>query len=254
MHQRSKHRANGNAPRTGDTIPYRQASDLLVVAVLLIVLVGPIASSPIFGQTVINTRQEYNVKAVYLYSFGRYVTWPQMAFPKENSPFVITVFGTNPFGGALDRIAQVKKIDGRRIVIHYCESVNDYEPSQIVFVPRSTPPEDQAALIEKLGNKPVLLVGETPGFASEGGTMNFFIDNQSVRFELNVNVARAQRLSVSGKLLRLASIVGKRISVMEYSIFAADEQRRFAGERNLADWIETTEQPPAGREVRQCIF
>ena len=247
MHQRAKNRDNGDVLRTGDSPPFRQVGNLIVVAVLLIVLAGSIATGPVFGQTVINTRQEYNVKAVYLYSFGRYVTWPKTAFPKEDSPFVITVFGNDPFGGALERIAQVKKINGRRIVIRHCESVEDYKPSQILFVPRSTPPEDQAALIERLRNEPVLLVGETPGFASEGGTMNFFIDNQSVRFELNVGIAKAQGFSISGKLLRLASIVGRRTSAMDHSIHVTDERRRFVQERNLANEITKTDQPPAGR-------
>ena len=38
--------------------------------------------------------------------------------------------------------------------------------------------------------------------------MNFYIENNKVRFEINVGTARQQQLKVSSKLLSLAKIVG----------------------------------------------
>ena len=41
---------------------------------------------------------EYSVKAVFLYSFGRYIEWPENTFHNESDPFVIGIVGEDPFG------------------------------------------------------------------------------------------------------------------------------------------------------------
>jgi len=53
-----------------------------------------------------------------------------------------------------------------------------------------------------------LLVGESPGFAERGGAIDFFIEGNRVRFEVNMEVAKRQQLKFSSKLLSLAKIIG----------------------------------------------
>jgi hypothetical protein len=157
--------------------------------------------------TVINPRHEYNVKAAFLYSFGRYAEWPAEVFQRENAPFVIGVLGQDPFGGALDQIAEKKRIARRAIEVRHFNSLDECEACQILFISKTVPAEQRAAVIRQLAAKPVLLVGETPGFAREGGTLNFFLDQDTVRFELNINCVKRQRLTVDAKLLTLATVV-----------------------------------------------
>ena len=45
---------------------------------------------------------EYQVKAVFLYNFSRFVEWPREAFASENAPFVVGIFGHDPFGRELE--------------------------------------------------------------------------------------------------------------------------------------------------------
>jgi uncharacterized protein DUF4154 len=155
----------------------------------------------------IDRRQEYNVKAVFLYSFGRYVDWPAETDEKIGRSFVIGILGEDPFGGALDKIAKTKQVENRPIVVRRWKSFEQYRPCHILFVPRTTLPEQQAAAIGNLATEHVLIVGETPGFAEQGGTLNFFIEGESVRFEINITAVRRQTLAVDGKLLRLATTV-----------------------------------------------
>jgi hypothetical protein len=54
----------------------------------------------------------------------------------------------------------------------------------------------------------VLLVGEDPGFADQGGTVNFYMDENKIRFEINPEIAKQDRLKISSKLLGLAKIIG----------------------------------------------
>ncbi|MEI8372288.1 MAG: YfiR family protein [Planctomycetota bacterium] len=152
---------------------------------------------------------EYTVKAVFLYSFGRYVEWPENTFRNASDPFVIGIVGEDSFGGSLDEVAAKKTLQDRRIVVKRFASPDQYkQPCHILFVSRSLPQDQQIALIKNTQGTAVLVVGETPGFAENGGPANFFIDGDRVRFEINVTTARQSRLRMDAKLLNLGKPVG----------------------------------------------
>ncbi len=157
------------------------------------------------AQEAIDERLEYNVKAVSLYAFGRYVTWPEPAFPTANSPFVIGMMGGNPFGDALDRIAKKKTLNGRAIEVRQIDKPADCAQCHILFVTRFVSQEAEAELFQQAAGKPVLLVGESPGFAERGGVINFYHSGSNVRFELNPDKSVECKLSLNAKLLTLGT-------------------------------------------------
>jgi hypothetical protein len=156
----------------------------------------------------INPQYEYNVKAAFLYSFGRYVEWPKDAFAERSGAFVIGVCGEDAFGQVLDRIAQSKTIQGRRIIIQKMATIEELQPCHILFVSRSIPTPQQTTIINKMRDNATLLVGEVPGFAERGGGVNFFLEGGTVRFEINVEAIRQEKLLLDAKLLNL----GKKVS------------------------------------------
>ena len=161
------------------------------------------------AEPAVNVPNEYTVKAVFLYSFGRYVEWPENTFRNAADPFVIGIVGEDSFGGALDEVAAKKTIQDRRIVVQRFASPDQYkQPCHILFVSRSLPQDQQTALIRNTQGTAMLVVGETPGFAENGGAANFFIDGDRVRFEINVATARQSRLRMDAKLLNLGKPVG----------------------------------------------
>ncbi len=175
--------------------------------VLLALSIAAIVSlpTPSVGQPAVS--REYTIKAAYLYNFGRYVQWPDDAFDGSGAPLVIGVLGPDPFGDALNVVAQTKQVHGRRIVVRRFASMADYTPCHILFVARSVEPEEQHEAMEKLRGSFGLLVGEAPGFAGEGGAINFFTQQNKIRFEINQKAAAGQGLKISSKLLKLARLV-----------------------------------------------
>ena len=157
------------------------------------------------GQQV-DARREANVKAVFVYSFGRYVSWPA---PAAGQPFRIGVIGTpsSYFTSAIDRIAASRKIAERPIVVKRFESLEKYQDCEILFVSGATSEALRKQVVERLSRAPVLIVGETPGFAQQGAVINFYVGD-SVRFEINDVAARQRGLKLDAKLLNL----GRRIS------------------------------------------
>ena len=54
---------------------------------------------------------------------------------------------------------------------------------------------------------PVLTIGEMPDFARRGGIINFIMEDNKVRFEVNVDAAKQADMNISSRLLALAKIV-----------------------------------------------
>lgn len=156
-------------------------------------------------EAVIN--REYPLKALFLYNFGSYIEWPAEAFASAQAPFVIGVLGSAPVESTLKELAATKTIAGRRIVVEQFSSAEKVQPCQILFIARNVSPQQKRVALDKLKNHHVLIVGESQGFAGQGGSVNFFIESNKVRFEINPESAKQRQLKISSKLLSLAKIV-----------------------------------------------
>jgi hypothetical protein len=149
---------------------------------------------------------ESKVKAAFLFNFGKFIEWPEKAFRDAQDPFVFGIVGEDTFGEALESALKDKTIGGRKTAIKRFKSIEDVEPCQILFVSPSLE-DGLAKVIERMRGKPVALVGEREGFAKKGGLFRFFLQDGSVRFEVNPEAARRAGLKVSAKLIQIAVVV-----------------------------------------------
>ena len=152
---------------------------------------------------------EYLIKAGFIFNFAKFVEWPQSTFSQPDSPIVIGILGTDPFGSIIDQIVQDKKIGGRGIVIKRLKwgaDSKDLKECKILFVGASERAHLDE-LVQTLRGLPILTVGETPGFAERGGVIRLVLEDNRVRFEVNVDAARQSGLTISSRLLTLARII-----------------------------------------------
>lgn len=152
------------------------------------------------------TATEYQIKAAFLYNFIKFVQWPPESFPDEDQPFVIGILGDDPFGPILDRVVQGKLVNGRKLVVWRSDTLTQLRGAHLVFISRSERGRLRQVLRE-LAGKPILTVSEIDGFARLGGMINFRMQGDRVRFEINPEAVRAAGLKMSSKLLSLATIV-----------------------------------------------
>ncbi len=84
--------------------------------------------------------------------------------------------------------------------------LKDLKDCKILFVGASERAhvDDLVQIVKSL---PILTVGETPGFAERGGVIRFVLEDNRVRFEVNVDAARQADLTISSRLLTLARII-----------------------------------------------
>jgi hypothetical protein len=146
---------------------------------------------------------EYQLKAVFLFNFAKFVEWPPQAFADAHDPFTICVLGDNPFGSSLDDAVRGKTVANRPIVIHLISSPQQARTCQILFVSASEH-ERMRGILEALKICCLLTVGDTDDFTTNGGIVQFKVNDARVRIEIDAEAAGLANLRISSKLLSLA--------------------------------------------------
>lgn len=146
---------------------------------------------------------EHSVKAAYLLKFGDFVEWPARAFPFADTPLLITVFGDDPFGPLLDQLSKGRSIAGRTVTIRRTHKIEEARNAHIVYVSQSER-NNLKTLLAGLQDRNVLTVAD---FDQPGITIAFVIDNDKVRFDVNLDQAELAGLKLSSKLLSVARTV-----------------------------------------------
>lgn len=154
----------------------------------------------------VDSPSEYQVKAAFLFNFAKFVEWPADAFASSQAPFVICVLGEDPFGPMLDTTLAGKTMGTHPVLLRRIKEHNDARRCHIVFV-SSSESRNFAAVVDSVRGFAVLLVGDTDGFAAAGGSIEFTIEGNHVRFLINPDAAQRAGLMLSSKLLMLARIV-----------------------------------------------
>ncbi len=146
---------------------------------------------------------EYRIKAVFLLNFMKFTEWPQRAFADQNSPYILAVLGTDPFGQELETLVKDKKIGGRPIIVRRYRSVSDMETSHLLFISASEEGRVKEAL-EKLNGSFTLTVSDMENFLLKGGMIRLLKEEQKIRFEINLPPAAKAELNMSSQLLKIA--------------------------------------------------
>jgi hypothetical protein len=152
---------------------------------------------------------EYRVKAAFIFHFAQLVDWPPEAQPGTDNSLFLCTLGDDPFQGALEGTVAGKAIGNRIIRIRHLGEPKDMQACQILFLGKAQS-KRIPMLVTNLHNAPVLTVGETAGFLDAGGMIDFLLEENKVRFDINLNAAESARLKIGSRLLILAQhVVGE---------------------------------------------
>ncbi len=147
------------------------------------------------------------VKAAYLYNFGKFVRW--QSSPSGSNSFDICVLGKNPFGSTLASTLAGEKLDGKDIHVKNISHLPDAAHCRILFVSSSEEGRLKPVLaLAKQAN--LLTVSDMPGFAERGGMIELVNQEDKIRFQVNANAISDAGLTVSSELLKVAvKVIGR---------------------------------------------
>ncbi len=149
--------------------------------------------------------KEYQLKAAFIYNFAKFVEWPAQKFANADSPIIIGVYGSNPFGDELLNTVKDRKINGRAVQIKAVNNATNARETHLLFVGAGSA-GGFGAIKSSLGHG-VLVVGETPQFTNQGGIIIFNLVGDKLRFEINMTNASRSGLKISSQLQKLASAI-----------------------------------------------
>ena len=149
---------------------------------------------------------EYQVKAAFLFHFSQFVEWPPDTFKDPSTPLTYCTVGEDPFRGTLEQSLNGKTIGTRPLSVRHFMRLKEAAGCQVLFLgKRSRLLEEEA--IAFFARRPVLVVGESEHFALEGGMIGFCVEENTIRFEVNLEAAEKSQLKISARLLALAKTV-----------------------------------------------
>ena len=151
---------------------------------------------------------EYEVKAAYLYNFGRFVEWPAAVTQTQSDSFSICVLGQDPFGPSLNAVLADETIAGKNVVARQISTPTDAVNCRVLFI-SSSESARLKQIFAALGDASVLTVSDLPQFTQRGGMVQFILEGSRVRFEVNLATARHAGLKLSSELLKVAVNVRK---------------------------------------------
>lgn len=148
--------------------------------------------------------EEYTAKAAFIYNFTKFIEWPENQSAGE---FQIAVLKDCPIIAPLEQIAASKRVNERKISVSVLKSEELPGNCHILFIPSSIGSDRLTEVLKYYSGKQTLIITEKKGMLSKGSSINFLIEDQKIRFEINRKSIEKAQLNVSSQLLKLAKSV-----------------------------------------------
>lgn len=150
--------------------------------------------------------EEYQVKAAFLFHFAQLVDWPAGGLNTADRSLNLCIFDDEPHRQELQAVIEGKPVGARVLHLRLLGHAQEAQGCNLLFLSRDEL-RRQTTILKALRGLPILTVGESPDFLSDGGMIRFHLDEEKIRFDINLEAADSSHLTISSRLLLLASVV-----------------------------------------------
>ena len=143
--------------------------------------------------------REYRIKAAFLVNFLKFTKWPT-----DIEHYNIGLLGPDPFKHHLEKLARGFK--KKSVNIRHFDHLQDVNDTHLLFI-HADYPLQRDDLLAFTQNHSVLTVSDNDDFIEHCGIIRMYTKKRKIRFEINHQQALQQHITLSAKLLKLATIV-----------------------------------------------
>jgi hypothetical protein len=168
---------------------------------LLMLLVAPMAAAAPEASI-----SDYAEKSEMIVKIAKFVNWPDSAFVADGSPLVVCLSEGSPFADSMVDF-QGAEINGHPLkIVSYIKFADVQSICQVLLVSQLENRKVDS-MIDGLGFRPILTIGDSDQFAEQGGIIG--LRTEAAQLSFNVNNESSQRvgLVISAQLLELATVV-----------------------------------------------
>lgn len=164
----------------------------------------------------IDTSKVNKIKAGLLYNMAKMVTWPETSF-ENNDPITLLFIGDNSGGIGSYFASQVRSrsltVKGRTLSVkqlfrtEFDDVVREEVKKCHILYILSNYKSPILELLQTIGNRSVLVVGESSNFPKKGGMIGLSIEKKRVGISVNLDAVKNQKLAISAQFLQHAKIM-----------------------------------------------
>lgn len=130
---------------------------------------------------------QYNedvVKAAYIERITRFVEWPEKESFTAADQFVIGVYDEDEFYYTLTQVFKDKLIKELKVKVISIKSPEQLPGCNLCYISGNAKPMLNK-FVDKANTSGVLLISENTGFCKAGVHVNFYIEDEKLKFEIN---------------------------------------------------------------------
>jgi len=142
------------------------------------------------------------LKAAFLYNFAKFSEWPADALA-AGQRLDMCIVGDAFVADALGQTIKGHAIEGHELTVTVLKVGESPSACHLLYVSASEMKRSAAVLLGARGAS-MFTVSDADGFAESGGMAQLVVENDRMRFAINIASAQRGRLNISSKLRRLA--------------------------------------------------
>lgn len=182
------------------------------VLLFLAALISGWSNACAYAQPARSNPSEYDLKAVYLYNFLQFISWPAGKCSTNGKVDEIAVIGDSPIGKSLQNLqAELKRTQGINIQVRfygaYTEGM-DLSGCKLVFIAQSEAKHIRK-ILDAFKDGQAFTVADNEDCLDQGCMVSLFSQSDRVRWAVNRRSIENSGIKINARLLDMAMKVVK---------------------------------------------
>jgi hypothetical protein len=145
------------------------------------------------------------IKAAFVYNFAKFTDWPPEVLRQSGKLRLCVAGPRNALAQAVAALEGKAPVRDHAVEVRTLSNPGDASACHILVL--TAPDRIAREWIRAAAPAPVLTVGDAGGFAAAGGIVGLYVEDDKVRFEINVEATQRAQIKLSSQLMKLARVV-----------------------------------------------
>jgi hypothetical protein len=146
------------------------------------------------------------IGAAFIFNFAKFTEWPTQAFSDSSAPLTVCFLGADEVRSAFQEISAGKVVNGRPVLVRNVKSAGEVLDCRVVYIDSANSALFPSVL-KNTRQRCGLVIGTSDDFLARGGIIKLQVENNRMRFDVNIGAAGRTKIHLSSKLLALARSV-----------------------------------------------
>ncbi len=183
----------------------QQSRYLNVIWLLGMVCLLLLCSTAAQGQGEGKAADEYDIRAAMLFNITRFVDWRAGKIDTQHRQISVCIVGSDPIGASFDHFLQEQGNSAKTIKVRHLASFDLANTCDVLYV-SVRELKSLKRVGAELAKAGVLVISESPNAAIPSQIIGLPTIDEHVHIEVNLSAAKLAGITISSKLLHLATV------------------------------------------------